>query len=76
MADFGTWHAACSEVNNSALAPQFVRPIMFTKITSKLDKSVMLSLVAMLGFNVVVLAQQLGSASLAALPTSASAQQA
>ena len=50
---------------------------MFTKITSKLDKSVVLSLVAMLGFNVVVLAQQLDSASLAALPTSAaSAQQA
>ena len=53
---------------------------MFTKITSKLDKSVVLSLVAMLGFNVVVLAQQLDSASLAALPSnvsgSASAQQA
>ena len=53
---------------------------MFTKITSKLDKSVALSLVAMLGFNVVVLAQQLDSASLAALTTSdsasASAQQA
>ena len=53
---------------------------MFTKITSKLDKSVLLSLVAMLGFNVVVLAQQLDTASLAALTApvagSASAQQA
>ena len=53
---------------------------MFTKLTSKLDKAVILSVVAMLGFNVVVLAQQLDSASLAALTVpvagSASAQQA
>ena len=49
---------------------------MFTKFNSKLDRSVLLSVVAMLGFNVVVLAQQLDSASLATLPTSVLAQQA
>ena len=41
---------------------------MFTKFNSKLDRSVLLSVVAMLGFNVVLLAQQLDSASLATLP--------
>lgn len=49
---------------------------MFTKFNSKLDRSVLLSVVAMLGFNVVLLAQQLDSASLATLPSSVSAQQA
>ena len=40
---------------------------MFTKFTSTLDRAVLLSVVAMLGFNVVVLAQQLDGAALAAL---------
>ncbi len=53
---------------------------MFTKFTSTLDRAVLLSVVAMLGFNVVVLAQQLDTASFAVLTPyasgSVSAQQA
>jgi len=49
---------------------------MFTKFNTNLDKAVILSVVAMIGFNVVVLTQQMTSAPQYALNHSASAAQA
>ncbi|MBS3931829.1 MAG: hypothetical protein KGZ65_11385 [Sphingomonadales bacterium] len=49
---------------------------MFTKFNTKLDKAVILSLIAMVGFNVVVLTQQMNAAPHYALTHSVSAAQA
>ncbi len=49
---------------------------MFTKFNTKLDKAVILSVVAMIGFNVVVLTHQMSVAPHYALNHSAAAAQA
>jgi len=49
---------------------------MVTKFNTKLDKAVILSVVAMIGFNVVVLTQQMSAAPHYALSHSAAAAQA
>jgi hypothetical protein len=49
---------------------------MFTKFNTKLDKAVVLSVIAMIGFNVVVLTQQMNAAPTYALNHSAGAAQA
>jgi len=49
---------------------------MFTKFNSKLDKAVILSIALMVGFNLVVLTQQINAAPHYALNHSASAAQA
>jgi hypothetical protein len=69
---FGIWHAPCERVNKHI----FPRCPMFTKFNTKLDKAVILSVVAMIGFNVVVLTQQMSAAPHYALSHSAAAAQA
>ncbi|MEY4952803.1 MAG: hypothetical protein RL299_1227 [Pseudomonadota bacterium] len=49
---------------------------MFTKFNSKLDKAVILSVIAMIGFNVVILTQQTSAAPHYAVSGSAAAAQA
>jgi hypothetical protein len=49
---------------------------MFTKFNTKLDKAVILSIVAMIGFNVIVLTQQMNATPHYALNHSATAAQA